>query len=114
MDNTKAKGKKTLDAIDHIAITVDSIDKAVKWYCENFKCSIAYQDETWAKIEFANISLALVVAEQHPGHIGFLVENAQRFGELKTHRDGTKSVYIQDPAGNAVEIMNDDKLSLNQ
>lgn len=95
----------TLDAIDHIAITVNSIKETVDWYRENFKCTVSYQDETWAYLEFANIRLALVVASQHPSHISFAVENAAKYGVLTTHRDGTRSVYIHDPAGNTVEMV---------
>ena len=56
-------------------------------------------------LKFDNISLAIVVPGQHPPH--FAVENkqAEKFGELTTHRDGTASIYINDPFGNAVEII---------
>jgi catechol 2,3-dioxygenase-like lactoylglutathione lyase family enzyme len=97
--------KSPLDTIDHVAITVNNIKEAVAWYRQHFKCEIAYQDETWAYLEFANIRLAMVIASEHPSHIGFTVENASKFGVLTTHRDGTKSVYIRDPAGNAVEMV---------
>jgi hypothetical protein len=66
---------------------------------------VNYQDDTWALLRFANIQLALVIPEQHPPHVAVLRPDAQRFGELVTHRDGTRSCYIEDPAGNAVEIM---------
>jgi catechol 2,3-dioxygenase-like lactoylglutathione lyase family enzyme len=63
--------KSDFDAVDHIAITVDNIKEAVEWYRKHFKCAIVYQDETWAYLEFANIRLALVIADEHPSHIGF-------------------------------------------
>ena len=94
-----------LDPIDHIAISVDDIQGAVDWYRQHFNCQVTYQDETWAFIKFANIKLALVMPEQHPPHIAFISETAESFGVLKKHRDGTKSVYINDPAGNSLEIM---------
>jgi len=97
--------KSSLDEIDHIAITVKNIKEAVNWYCEHFKCNVNYQDETWAYLDFSNIRLALVIASQHPSHIAFSVENASKYGVLTTHRDGTKSVYVTDPAGNAVEMV---------
>lgn len=100
----------TLDTIDHIAVAVDDVEKAVDWYRKTFSCEIEYQDKTWAFLKFENIKLALVVPNQHPPHIAFLHENADQFGNLKTHRDGSRSVYIQDSAGNSVEIVAKDSM----
>lgn len=94
-----------MDHIDHIAISVTDIAQSVDWYTKNFDCEVAYQDNTWAMLRFGNIKLALVVPQQHPPHIAFVFPNAERFGELKPHRDGTRSVYVKDPAGNAVEVL---------
>lgn len=114
MTNTKdrqdASNLDLLDKIDHVAIAVDDVAKAVDWYRETFKCEIEYQDKTWAFLRFENIKLALVVPNQHPPHLAFLHENADQFGNLKTHRDGTRSVYIADSAGNAVEIVAKDSV----
>ena len=94
-----------LDALDHVAVTADDIPSAVAWYAHRFRCRVAYQDATWALLEFANARLALVTPGQHPNHVGLVSERAEDFGELKPHRDGTRSVYVLDPSGNAVEIM---------
>ncbi|HQX50695.1 MAG TPA: VOC family protein [Planctomycetaceae bacterium] len=94
-----------LDSLHHIAISVDNIATAVDWYRSTFQCEIAYQDDTWAFLKFANLHLALVLPNQHPPHIAFVTPRAAQFGELKAHRDGTRSIYISDPAGNAVELM---------
>jgi len=94
-----------LDAMHHVAISVKDIAEAVEWYTKTFRCKIAYQDDTWAMLTFANIHLALVLPNQHPPHIGFTHPHAEQFGTLKTHRDGTRSTYIPDCAGNAVEIL---------
>lgn len=94
-----------LDAIDHIAISVTNLKETVDWYKENFRCEVDYQDDTWAFLRFGNIKMAFVIAEQHPPHIAFVSENAESFGPLKTHRDGTRSIYIKDPSANTVEIM---------
>ncbi len=99
-----------LDKIHHIAISVENIATAVDWYREKFQCEIAYQDETWALLKFNNISLALVIPDQHPPHIGYTSTEAEKYGKLKTHRDGTRSVYITDPFGNTVEMMDADSL----
>ncbi len=96
---------ETLDSLHHVAISVDNIARAVDWYRTHLRCRIAYQDETWAMLEFANTRLALVIPSQHPPHIGFETPNAEDYGELKLHRDGTRSIYIADSAGNAVEFL---------
>lgn len=94
-----------LDSLDHVAIPVDDVASAVEWYRRTFRCEVKYQDATWALLTFANTSLALVIPSQHPAHIGFVSPDAQKFGVLKTHRDGTRSCYVNDPAGNSVEIL---------
>jgi catechol 2,3-dioxygenase-like lactoylglutathione lyase family enzyme len=99
---------KNLDAMDHIAIEVGDVKSTVAWYVERFSCRIDYQDETWALLSFANIRLAFVTRGQHRPHIGFKRPDAERFGLLKTHRDGTRYVYLEDPAENIVEILADD------
>jgi catechol 2,3-dioxygenase-like lactoylglutathione lyase family enzyme len=97
--------RSKLDNVDHIAVVVKEIKRAVDWYTQKFNCQIEYQDETWAYLRFKNINLALVIPEQHPGHIALAVSDAKKFGSLKTHRDGTESVYIKDPDGNTLELM---------
>lgn len=97
-----------LDTIHHIAIPVRDIAEAVTWYTKHLQCKISYQDATWALLDFANTKLALVIPSQHPMHIGFVIPDAEQYGTLKTHRDGTRSCYIADPSGNAVEMLAQD------
>jgi catechol 2,3-dioxygenase-like lactoylglutathione lyase family enzyme len=94
-----------LDKLDHIAIPVEDVASAVDWYRQTFRCEVKYQDPTWALLAFANTRLALVIPSQHPAHISFVSPDAEKFGALKTHRDGTRSCYVKDPAGNSVEIL---------
>ena len=94
-----------LDSLDHVAIPVEDVAAAVEWYRRTVRCEVKYQDATWALLGFANTSLALVIPSQHPAHIGFVSPDAEKFGTLKTHRDGTRSCYVRDPAGNSVEIL---------
>jgi catechol 2,3-dioxygenase-like lactoylglutathione lyase family enzyme len=94
-----------VDSIDHVAIAVRDVAAAVDWYRRTFRCEVTYQDDSWAFLKFGNVKLALVVEEQHPPHIAFVSPDAAKFGELQPHRDGTRSVYVSDPAGNPVEIM---------
>jgi catechol 2,3-dioxygenase-like lactoylglutathione lyase family enzyme len=99
-----------LDSIDHIAISVQDVPAAVAWYRDHFQCEIRYQDATWALLHFGNIDLALVIRDQHPPHIGFVTPDAEKWGALKTHRDGTRSCYIDDPSGNALEMLAADSM----
>jgi catechol 2,3-dioxygenase-like lactoylglutathione lyase family enzyme len=94
-----------LDSIHHVAIPVTDLESTVSWYLENFASRLLYQDKTWALLEFANTRLAFVVPEQHPAHVAFERPDAERFGPLTGHRDGTRSTYVEDPSGNAVEIL---------
>jgi catechol 2,3-dioxygenase-like lactoylglutathione lyase family enzyme len=97
-----------LNTIDHIAIQVQDVAQALAWYHQHFTCETLYQDPTWALLGFANVRLALVVAGQHPPHIALTRDDAASFGPLTTHRDGTRSIYIEDPSSNAIEIMASD------
>jgi catechol 2,3-dioxygenase-like lactoylglutathione lyase family enzyme len=94
-----------MTSIHHVALHVNDVSSAVAWYCGAFQCRVTYQDSTWAMLEFENVSLALVSQSEHPPHIAVTHPRAERFGELTTHRDGTRSVYVQDTSGNAVEIL---------
>jgi catechol 2,3-dioxygenase-like lactoylglutathione lyase family enzyme len=94
-----------LNSIDHIAIPVTDVATSVDWYRQHFHCDVKYQDATWALLAFANIHLALVIPEQHPAHIGFVTPEAEKFGTLKTHRDGTRFCYVKDPSGNSIEML---------
>jgi catechol 2,3-dioxygenase-like lactoylglutathione lyase family enzyme len=104
-DNAPPEVDAALDNIDHIAITVDDLDKTVEFYLQTFKAKVLYRDDTWAFLRFGNIKLAFVIPGQHPPHIAFISERAEEFGELKTHRDGTRSIYLKDPSANTIEIM---------
>lgn len=94
-----------MDKIHHIAVQADDIKSAVNWYKDQFDVEVTYQDETWAMLKFDNISLAIVVPDQHPAHFAIENQEAEKYGKLKTHRDGTASFYTKDPFGNAVEII---------
>ena len=100
-----------LDAIHHTAIQVRHIREAVNWYTKHYSCEVEYEDETWAMLKFANVSLALVTPGEHPYHFAIVTDRPQDYGTPKVHRDGTSSVYIKDPSGNPVEML---KLASNK
>ena len=91
--------------LHHIALCVPGIGPAVKWYVKTLDAVIAYQDETWALLDVDNTSIALKLPSQHSPHMAFESLDAEKYGDLTTHRDGTASVYVQDPYGNTVEFL---------
>ena len=97
--------KLTLDRIHHVAIPVPNIAAALEWYTSRFNCQVEYVDETWALLEFANAKLALVLPHEHPSHFALSRSDDNKFGKLVTHRDGLHSVYINDPFGNSIEVL---------
>ena len=92
-----------LDDIDHIALQVSSVENAMKWYQERFKCEVAYQDDTWGMLKFGNINLAFVIPEEHPAHIGFRVAEDKIPGKVSERRDGERTTYSKDAEGNIIE-----------
>lgn len=99
-----------LESLHHVAVCVDDVATALEWYTKTFRCEVEYQDETWAMLRFANIRLALMAQGRHPPHLGFARKNAGAFGPTRQHRDGTRSIYIEDPSGNWLEILDEDSL----
>ena len=95
----------SLDRLHHVAISVENIAESVAWYTSRLNCRVSYQDDTWAMLDFDNVHLALLSTDRHPPHIGLMRPDAEQFGPLKPHRDGTRSVYVEDPSGNSVEIL---------
>lgn len=98
---------------DHVAQVVPDVADAVAWYRNLLpETNVLYQDATWAFVEVGGVKLAFVVKDQHPGHIAWRVDNvelerlAEKYGkEIKPHRDGTHSFYLEAPGGQSVEII---------
>jgi len=101
----KTQVSVTMEKIQHIAVVVPDIEAALSWYQSEFDVAVNYADQSWALLQFDNVSLALVAPGEHPPHIAVERENAESYGTLKRHRDGTASAYIEDPWGNTIEIM---------
>ena len=89
--------------VDHIAIHSKNIKKSVKWYVDKFRCEIQYQDDTWALLEFDNISIALVTPGDHPPHFAVVDPNVTSDSNHKLHRDGIAFLYERDPDANTIE-----------
>ena len=103
-----------LDHLDHVAVPVEDLDRAVSWYRDHFRCEQLYKDHSWALLRFANTRISLVQADEHPPHLGFVHSRAEEFGPLIEHRDGTRSVYVEDSEGNAVELLDEASMPSEQ
>lgn len=98
--------------IDHVALNAPKMTETVQWYIRQFGATVLYQDESWAFLKVGGSKIALVTPGQHPPHLAFAV-TPTRLGELSAsygkpaqpHRDGTSSFYLEDPSGNAVELI---------
>ena len=95
---------------DHIALKSKDITTSIRWYKENCKAKILYQDESWALIDVNGGKIAFVLPTQHPPHVGIQIDKdirARQFSDktFKYHRDGSESCYVQDPDGNFVEFI---------
>lgn len=100
-------------AFDHAARVVPDIAEAVRFTVDLIPGSkVLYQDDSWAFVDAAGAKLAFVLRDQHPDHLAWRVDTASleemaaRHGrEIKTHRDGTRSFYVEGPGGMSVEII---------
>ena len=95
-----------LTNVDHIALESKNIPKSVKWYTDNFKCKVKYQDHSWALLGFKNIQIALVTPGDHPPHFAIIDEKVVEQKDKKTHRDGIHYIYQKDPDSNVIEMIN--------
>ena len=93
--------------LDHVAVVTKNPEASAKWYVENLSATIEYLDETWAMLKIGDKKLALTVAAQHPPHVAFEVDDLESYSRkgCKTHRDGSKYLYISDPDGNIIELI---------
>ena len=94
-----------LESIHHIAISVRDISVALDWYLHNFQCKVEYQDSSWALLKFRNIRLALVLPDMHPPHLAFIRNNLDSHDKKLKHRDDSISIYMKDPDGNYIELI---------
>ncbi len=98
--------------MDHVAVQTKDIAASTKFYVENFGAQLLYGDDTWAFLKIGQGKLALVTPSQHPPHVALRVdestlEAAARRADvpIDRHRDGTTGIYVNDPDGNAVELI---------
>ena len=98
---------------DHVAQQVPDIAEAVDWQLRTVPGTrVLHQDPTWALVESGGAKLAFVLPDQHPSHLAYRVdaEELERLAaangvEIATHRDATRSIYLEGPGALATEII---------
>ena len=98
---------------DHVALRVPDIREALAWWRENVPgAQVLYSDETWGLLEAGGAKLAFVVADQHPDHLAYKVSDAElerlaaeHGAAIASHRDGSRSFYIDAPGEHHVEVI---------
>ena len=120
--------KKTL-GLRHVALFVNNLEACVTFYTKLLGMEIEWQpDPDNVYLTSGNDNLALHRApkdfepnnSQRLDHIGFIIETMNEVDEWhehfvknnvvikmkpKTHRDGARSFYCEDPAGNHVQLI---------
>ncbi len=112
----------TVERLGHVAIRVDNVERAKTFYL-SLGMKLVWDDPDWCYLEAvpSNDGLALL----GPGykaagpHFAFhfndhdelqkahkqLLHSGVHVGALHSHRDGTSSFYLKDPAGNWLEML---------
>jgi catechol 2,3-dioxygenase-like lactoylglutathione lyase family enzyme len=98
---------------DHVAQQVPDVAAAVAWYLRTVPgARVLHQDATWAFVDAVGTRLAFIQQGDHPDHIGWRVseEDLERLAaahgrSIRTHRDKTRSFYIEAPGGRWIEFI---------
>lgn len=99
-----------MSKIDHVAILVDDLEIAEKWYLEHTNGVVAFKDEKYIRIKVENTNIALIHSKHYPhAHMAVLIKNIEDLptdkGQVVKHRDGTIGVYVKDPFDNYLEYI---------
>ena len=49
-----------LSVVDHIAVLVDDLKVAEKWYCDKLAAKVTFRDEKYIRIKIENTNIALI------------------------------------------------------
>ena len=68
-------------AIDHVAIIVDNLEEAEKWYLSNIGGEITHRQDNYVRLKLKNTNLALLSSDfvTSKTHIGVLCEKINNF-----------------------------------
>ena len=91
--------------LHHIALRVPDIAPAVKWRVKTRNLDTVHQDQTLTLLDMENMSTVLVLRSKHLPNVVFKSLEAEKYGDLTTHRGGSESVCVQDPFMNTVEFL---------
>lgn len=121
--------KPTMRGLRHVALNVFDVETCVDFYTNILGMTIEWQpDPENVYLTSGNDNLALHRVEkiernrasQRLDHIGFIVETPEdvdtwnqflKFHQVKiiaeprTHRDGARSLYCEDPEGNVIQVI---------
>ena len=96
--------------VDHIAILVDDLKIAKKWYIDKVGGIVTHEQENYIRLKLKNVNLALLSTSfiSSKPHVGILCEKLDDLpseGTIIQHRDGTTGAYVKDPFGNNIEFI---------
>lgn len=100
--------------LDHVAVVSRDMTADIEFYGRlGFRVETRYGD--WAMLRDASgRGLALLSPEgHHPAHFALRTDSRESVdalgsrlsGRVVEHRDGSVSIYVKDPSGNALEII---------
>jgi catechol 2,3-dioxygenase-like lactoylglutathione lyase family enzyme len=118
----------------HLALNVADVGRAVEFYVSVFGMRVVWQpdpENAYLSSGCDNLALHQATPPPSPGgqrldHLGFLVaapEDVDRAAAVliarqiplrtppRTHRDGSRSLYVADPDGNVIQILYEPTLS---
>jgi len=98
---------------DHVAVQVPDIAAALHWWRRLVPgTTVLYEDDTWRLIEAGGSRVAFVTADEHPDHLAYSVPGpelqrlaGEHGGEIASHRDGSRSFYLDAPGGHRLELI---------
>ena len=110
MATTPSRGAITFD---HVGQQVPDVAAAVEWYRTTLpEARVLYQDDTWAFVQVGDVKLAFIQQGHHPDHLGWRVSESElehvaaHYGKtIRTHRDRTRSIYLEAPGGRWIEFI---------
>ena len=83
-------------------------DDGLVWK-SRFTNSLFLNLKLWPNDTEVSLHMTPMTDEPQQQHIAFEKNNAEDYGKLIKHRDGTSSIYIKDPSNNFVEILKEKK-----
>lgn len=98
---------------DHVALQVPDLSAALDWWARAVPgAHVRYRDDSWALLEAGGVTLAFVMADEHPHHVAFKVSAAElerlareHGAQITVHRDASRSFYLEAPGDARLEVI---------